>query len=259
MTTFCWGAVGAYCSILYNLVPCLREEMKYGVDFVRPGRYLAIGSKLTGRGSYPAVLTRFRELGAKRVVDLGCGTAGVLIAFCEDDPELQGVGVDIVPETLEQAESEIANAGMSERIKVVHGDIMDPAGFAKKIGDVDCFHSMMAMHEFLRDGEDAVVDILRKMKATFPGKHMVISEWSPPTEQEYRDMPWEDRPYLLYSYYVIHHFTWQGLPSRSDVWRRMFDEADVELVDLHAGENISPESQYGTQYSRRMAQYVLRF
>ena len=117
----------------------------------------------------------------------------------------------------------------------------------------------MAMHEFLRDGEEAVGGILSRMKESFPDKHMIISEWSPPTENEYREMAWEDRPYLLFSQYVIHHYTWQGIPVRSDVWRRMFDNAGVELVDISAGENISADAQCGTQYSRRMAQYVIRF
>lgn len=259
VTTFCYGAVGAYHSTLANLSPCLREEMKYGVDFERPGRYLAIGSKLTGRGSYPAVLNQFREIGAKRIVDLGCGTAGVLIAFCGEDKSLQGVGVDLVPESVAQAKHEIAESGMADRITAHVGDIMKPETYKEKIGDVDCFHSMMAMHEFLRDGEQGVVDILAGMKRAFPGKHMVISEWSPPTGDEYPEMPWEDRPHLLFSYYVIHYFTWQGLPSRSDVWGRIFENAGVELVNMHAGENIPPGAQHGTQYSRRMAQYTIRF
>ena len=64
---------------------------------------------------------------------------------------------------------------------------------------------------------------------------------------------------MLFSLYVIHHYTWQGIPVRSEVWRRMFDNAGVELVDISAGENISADAQCGTQYSRRTAQYVIRF
>src|SRR5687768_4478680 len=46
-----FGAVGAYCSILYELVPALRGEKRYGVDFVRPGDLIAKGSYYTGKGN----------------------------------------------------------------------------------------------------------------------------------------------------------------------------------------------------------------
>lgn len=80
-----FGAVGAYSCILTELVPSLRNEKKYGIDFVRKGDLIAKGSYHTGKGNYPWVLDKMREMGIKKVADLGCGSADVIINLCKSD------------------------------------------------------------------------------------------------------------------------------------------------------------------------------
>ena len=48
-----------------------------------------------------------KELGVKKVADLGCGSADVLISFCESNQDLKGVGVDISKSALEEAQKSI--------------------------------------------------------------------------------------------------------------------------------------------------------
>ena len=75
-----FGAVGAYSCILTELVPSLRNEKKYGEDYIRPGDLIAKGSYYTGRKNYPWVIENMKKLGVKKVADLGCGSADVLIS-----------------------------------------------------------------------------------------------------------------------------------------------------------------------------------
>lgn len=258
-TTFCWGAVGSYSIVLQNLVPALHGRKQYGKDFIRDGDYLAIGSHLTGRGSYGWVSDKFTELGVKRLVDLGCGTAGVLSEFVKMDPNLHGVGVDIVQEGLDEARRRVDEIGIGDRVTLVHGDITKPETYADALGEVDAFNAMMVVHEFLRDGEDFMVKILADMKAAFPGAYMITTEFHPPTPEEFLEMPIEDRIHFLYYQYIIHPFTLQGIPVRDENWFRMFEKAGVSVVDHKPGQNFSKEAKVGTQFSSRLSHYVIQF
>jgi SAM-dependent methyltransferase len=259
LMTFCWGAVGGYSIILTELIPALRRQKKYGVDFTRRGDYLAVGSQLTGRGSYSWILQKLRDLKARRLVDVGCGSAAVLTAFCQMDSELKGVGLDIDPGFQTEARRRVEAMGLTDRIQLVLGDITKPAQYIDVMGKVDAFNAMMVMHEFLRDGEDAVAEILRVLKKAFPGKYMIITEAIPATEEEFNAMAWEDRPYLAFSQYVIHPFTWQGIPQLPEVWFRIFDKAKVTLEQFQGGHSFSANAKNQTQYSSRLAHYVLKF
>lgn len=113
-----WGAVGAYSCLLYELVPALRGEKRYGKDFIRRGDLIAVGSHATGKANYHWVVSELSRLGVRKVADLGCGSADVLIDFCNLDPHLQGVGVDSSPEALEEAQRRIEAAGLKNRVSL---------------------------------------------------------------------------------------------------------------------------------------------
>ena len=98
-----FGAVGAYSCILTELVPSLRNEKKYGKDFIRKGDLIAKGSYHTGKGNYPWVLNKMEELGINKVADLGCGSADVIINLCKSNKKLKGIGIDISTEALNEA------------------------------------------------------------------------------------------------------------------------------------------------------------
>lgn len=259
LMTFCWGAVGGYSIVLTELIPALRGKVKYGVDFERNGEYLAVGSLLTGRGSHGWVLDYITKIGTKRLCDMGCGSAVVLTAFLEGNPGLKGVGLDISDGFLTEARRRIKQMGLESRAELIKGDIAKPDTYIDKLGEVDCFNAMMVIHEFLADGEQKVVDILKRMKAAFPGKMMIISEAIPFSEEEFHQLPWEDRPHPASSQYAFHGLTWQGIPQKPEVWFRIFEKAGVKLEDFQGGHSFKASDKRMTQYASRMGHYVLRF
>ena len=161
-----FGAVGAYSCILTELVPSLRNEKKYGQDFIRKGEFIAKGSYHTGRANYSWVLDKMKEYGIKKIADLGCGSADVIINFCKIDPNLSGVGIDISTKALEEADSRVKKNNLSDRIKLSQGDLYKPETFSESVKDVDAFNAIMVMHEFLRDGEDSVINMFKSMTST---------------------------------------------------------------------------------------------
>lgn len=242
-----FGAVGAYASIMYELVPCLRNEKKYGTDFIRPGDLLAKGSYYTGKGNYDWVVGELRRLGVTRVADLGCGLGDVVIGFCKRDPELHGIGIDIAPGAIEVASARAREEGVADRVRLLLGDVTRPDSYAEAVQDVGAFHGLMVFHEFLRDGEEALVDIFKRMKALFPGRYLIVGEFDRLSDAEFQAMPFPQRIHPLFYQYVIHPLTWQGLPMEKERWLRLFERAGLTLVTVN------------DRFGFRLVEYVLQF
>ena len=241
-----YGAVGAYSCILTELVPSLRNIKKYGKDYERSGDLIAKGSYYTGRKNYPWIINNMKKLGIKKVADLGCGSADVLISLCEQDKNLKGIGVDISQKALNEAKTRIENKGLKERISLVQGDLYKPETFSKQLKDVDAFNAVMVMHEFLRDGKERVIKMFKDMKKEFKGKYFFLGEFDCVDDDEYQKMPYPDRIHFLFYQHVIHPLTWQGLAFKED-WIEIFRNSGIEVVKMEDKLNF------------RLVQFILKF
>ena len=241
-----YGAVGAYSCILTELVPSLRNEKKYGVDFIRKGDLIAKGSYHTGKGNYPWVLDKMKEMGIKKVADLGCGSADVIINLCKSDNNLKGVGIDISKEALEEAEKRIKANGLTERIKLSEGDLYKPETFSNSVKDVDAFNAIMVMHEFLRDGKESVIKMFKSMKKEFEGKYFFLGEFDCVEDEEYQIMNYPDRIHYLFYQHMIHPLTNQGLARKED-WLDIFQQAGIKVLETN------------DKLSFRLVQFILKF
>ena len=246
LLTMSFGAVGAYSCILTELVPSLRNQKKYGVDYIRSGDLIAKGSYYTGRKNYPWVINNMKKLGIKKVADLGCGSADVLISLCEENQDLRGVGVDISQNALDEAKKRIIKKGLENRISLVKGDLYKPETFSKELADVDGFNAIMVMHEFLRDGKEKVIQMFKAMKSEFKGKYFFLGEFDCLTDDEYQELPYPERIHYLFYQHIIHPLTWQGLGYKED-WLDIFKKADIELIQVEDKLNF------------RLVQFILKF
>jgi hypothetical protein len=224
--------VGGYSCLLSNLLPALREEKRYGEDFVRPGDMIARGSYVATRANYSWIVSELASLGVEVVADLGCGAAHILIDVCRRRPGLRGVGIDISPEALVEARHSVEEAGLADRIRLIQGDVTRPGDYAADLDDVQAFNANFVLHEFLRDGEDSVVELLRRMKYLFPGRYLVVSEFDAPSDEQYEAYPIPDRIFMLFYQHIIHPMSWQGLPISTARWRDIYDRAGVEIIKI---------------------------
>lgn len=227
--------VGAYGNVLEALPALLRGEARYGVEVHRRGDLLAIASFGATRSNFPFIVEELRRLGGRKVVDLGCGAAGVLIEFCRLDHALSGVGLDISPAAIAEARRRVDEAGLTGRIELIEGDITQIGAWktAPAIAGADTFHCSGMLHELLRDGEEAVVALLRQLKHSFPGRLLFLGEFDGRTEADYRAEPDRlKRTKDLWYQDLIHPLTLQGSPIPRRRWLAILQRAGVELLGV---------------------------
>ena len=239
-------AVGAYSCILTELVPSLKNEKKYGKDFIRKGNLLAKGSHYTGRANYPWIVEKMKKYGIKKVADLGCGSADVIINLCKSDNNLKGVGIDISNSALKEAENKIKKQKLTDRIKLFQGDLYKPETYLDAVKEADAFNAIMVMHEFLRDGKEKVIQMFKDMKKNFMGKYFFIGEFDCLTDEEYQKLEYPNRIHFLFYQHVIHPLTDQGLATKEE-WIDIFKKANVEIVEMNDKLNF------------RLVQFILKF
>ena len=243
------GAIGAYHTLLTNYSSMLKNKIVYGKDFIRDGRLVAISSVLTGKSNYSWVAQKFNDLKVDTVVDLGCGSGDIIIDFCNRHKSFNGVGLDIDPAAVEVAQENVKKNKLESRIELIVGDMLEPKTYSNKIsskGEKVAFNAIMALHEFLRDGEQAVVNVFKKMKKEFPGSYFVLGEFNKCNDDEFQNIPIYERMHMLFYQEIIHGLTDQGLASLN-TWKEMFKAADVELME------------YKADFPFRLVEYVIKF
>lgn len=226
------NGIAAYGSILTELLPALKGEKNYGVDFTRAGDVVARTSYHAGKDSYPWILAELEKRQAKIVADLCCGTAELLIGFCRLAPGLKAVGIDIDRDAVREATERVKAAGLADRITIVQGDVTQPQSYADRLGEVDAFTCIGALHEFLRRGEEAVERILRDMGSTFPGRYFVLGEFHALSEAAYRELPLPARVSSAWYQHVVHPLSLQGLPLPREKWLELFARAGLTFEDM---------------------------
>lgn len=91
------------------------RSMKHVYDATRP---LFLAGRHTLR-------TRTIETGARRVLEVGCGTARNLILLARRMPDARFVGIDISSEMCAYARSQVARHGLADRIEIFEGELSD--------------------------------------------------------------------------------------------------------------------------------------
>ncbi len=98
------------------------------------GRASAAGARQFAEVALPHLAdlaTRLRTAGA-RILDVGTGVGALALAYAEQFPTAQVVGIDVSPRVLRLAADTIASSPASARIELRQldiGDLDDPAGF----------------------------------------------------------------------------------------------------------------------------------
>ncbi len=201
----------------------------------RSTAHVALGTEnITCSHIIPAVIAHLVERDAHAIVDLGCGAGGFLIQWARLRPERRGIGIDVSEAVLEPARRHAAKFGVGDRLRFIRGAVgptplpLDPATFA----GTQAVTAMFMLHEFGRDGREAIVSVVEALRRSFPGRLLLFTE-APPTRAP--GLEAGDATHLDYAF--IHPLSRQGSPMAPADWQGIVEAAGCKefACDLLGG------------------------
>lgn len=216
-----------YENVLFHLEDLLTGKMKYGVDLVRDGKLVGVGSGLASHSFYfPLVLEKLAALNAQCVMDIGSGDAEFLRMVCNRFPSAKGVGLDLSPEAVEAGRQQVEAAGMSGRIALHVGDASLLPQYREKVKGVDAATTFFVLHELCDGGgNERALAFLRAFRETLPGVPFIVVETIRPSASEMRE-----RPGPAVEYFLFHDLSGQN-PVGRETWKSLFNQAGFQSVE----------------------------
>jgi SAM-dependent methyltransferase len=227
--------LGGYNAVLQSLGEVLSKRLPLDAPSLqRSTRHAAAGTAYsTCAFTIPEVFSVMRDKGGKVCLDLGCGTGDFLLQWVLQDPDARGVGVDMSAGPLVQARDTAVRWGVADRlefheVRVGPEPLVVPPG---ALDEVDVVTSMYMLHELGRNGRQAIVDVVRALRAQLPGRHLLVLEVEACDPEEFAaQMP--PPPHLgRLDYRLIHQLSGQGLPRTQADWHGIFGDANCSIVE----------------------------
>ncbi|MFB7462285.1 class I SAM-dependent methyltransferase [Streptomyces sp. NPDC056224] len=221
---FYWLTRG--CGDLFRTMPQLVRNSSRTGDFVVRD-YKAIGLAARDAGfSYvdPTFYKIIADRGLTYGADLGCGSGERLIKLAGRDPEFRGIGVDFAPGAVALATESVANAGLDQRISVVHGDATRME-YRPEFSQVDFVCCFMMGHD-LWPREECLAS-LKLIGEAFPSAtDLIICD-------TYRSdlPPTEPHPVFTLGFETAHAVMGQMIPSLGE-WNEVLSEAGWQRADV---------------------------
>jgi hypothetical protein len=216
----------AYEPIFTNLRDLLTGKVRYGPDVQRRGKYVGRGSgQLCRTLPYPVLADMMRRRGARQVLDLGCGDLAFLFYACEAAAGLRALGIDLDEPTVAYAREVLAASPHAGRIEVRHADMFALGALARERPDVDAITAVDTFHEYLAEGEEKIVGLLRQLRAEFPKALLYVGEFCKQPHEKLRR-----RPTAFLEHHLYHDLTNQVIVE-ADRWRALFAAARLTIVE----------------------------
>ena len=126
-----------------------------------------------------AVVSLLRQLGARRVVDVGCGPAALLIELARGDASFHGWGIEANADMLAAARATARQQGVSARVTLVDGDALDVRTSMRdeRLRQVRVIVASQFINEMFGAGTDAAVTWLRDLGQLLPERLLVVADY----------------------------------------------------------------------------------
>ena len=217
----------AYKAVYESFAELLDGSRTYGKDVVRDATRLGFGT----RRSIPFLVQRFKELGIRTALDIGCGRGNFLFALAEAIPGFRGIGIEIDRATVAFAEERIKTSPRRESIKVFEGDAAHPELFPKEAEAAEAFYGVAIFHELKKSGK--LVPAFREYKKKLPRAKFFLIEFDTPPWDELLREPDTQLRHEAAQYLLTHYFTEQGLPQAKADWVKTLKEAGWDVRAVH--------------------------
>lgn len=221
--------VGAYGQHAVQVAAVLRDPRRGPalVDRTEQARSYAEAPTMSG-----LVAGLVCQLDLVPTLDLGCGTASMLVELGHRHPGFVGWGVDASAEMCAAARARVAAQGLADSITIVQGDALDPGqtvdvptAEVRSITATSLLNELWSPHGE-NDPRPSLADWLLSAAARFPGRALIVTDYfgrllrTPP--------PW---PAQTAVHDLVQALSGQGIPPPDDrAWRRAYDAAGARLL-----------------------------
>jgi len=222
-----WFAMGS--SELFAAMPTvLRNEHRVGQFYRRNASAIAFACRDINQASFDPVFWRAVEgldFTPQVVADLGCGSGGRLVQIAERFPGMRGVGVDISPAALRDADDYARSKGHGDRLTFVVGDTtaLEPS---PEFAEVDLLTSFLMGHD-MWPREECVAS-LRRLREAFPNVRRLLLGDTARTV----GIPERRLPVFTLGFELAHDLMGAYLPTL-DEWAGVFAEGGWTCVRVH--------------------------
>ena len=174
-----------------------------------------------------------RRVGARAVLDIGCGPATALRQLARDDVQLRGWGVDASEAMHALGTRLIREARLDHRVTLFLGDVRQLRAFVpEEVRDgIDLITASSLLNEMFADGPDAAIGWLTELGALFPGRRVLVADYYGQLGHEIACPP---RRGLLHDF--VQAISGQGVPPADfHEWAVIYQAAGCTFVDGLAG------------------------
>lgn len=180
----------------------------------------------------PIVPEMIRDAGIRHLLDLGCGTASLLIALARNDPGFRGVGLDRNPHMYKCARRAVRSAGLANRITIRHADGADLAASLSKEerSRIDGVHGRSFLNEFFGRGDLNAVRVLRHLHRHLPGRKAWFVDYFGQLGHKRSD---SGRRQLTLLQDLAQTVSGQGVPPPSTrAWHKIYEKTLCRLLGV---------------------------
>lgn len=183
-------ALNANRPFIEHIAEFLGDPEQAGTRYARDGRQVAVASQWMGSlAFYPKALATIIDAKPSHAVDLGAGTARLLIEVLLAVPGSTAVALDLDGGACREAAIAAQLAGVDDRLTVVERSIQSVADDPSPLAGSDVIHAGFVFHDMMPDEEDIADAVLSNCyDALRPGGIMAITEAVPfvPNQRERR-------------------------------------------------------------------------
>jgi SAM-dependent methyltransferase len=183
-------ALNANRPFIENAELFLRDPAQARRSHHRDGRQVAVSSEWMGsEGFYAAALGTILDAKPEHVVDLGAGTARLLIEVLNQVPTATATALDLSGPACVEAQRAGERAGVGDRLRVFERSIQSVATDPGPLAGADVIHAGFVFHDMMPEEEHVADAVLANCReALQPGGIMALTEAVPylPNDRERR-------------------------------------------------------------------------
>lgn len=195
-------------------------------DHQRDGGLVARTSQWMGEQSfYPHAEETILALRPRHFVDLGCGSARLLVKILQKLPDSRGTGIDMSAKACADARHAAAAADLGQRLNIIESPIQSLADDPSPLAGADVIHAGFVLHDLMPDDEAVLDRLLAACREASPNATLVVVDAVPFAKDE------QERLFSAAFSYLHHGFMGRELQSEM-AWSERLARAGFGAVEV---------------------------